>query len=269
MGELNNPGAQPQDAGAPAVGDSPQQSATSQDLSAATSQGVEPQAPPSAEGGHPGSGGTPKKWAGKYDSPEELEKGYLELRRLLSARGALPDKEAAAQQQQQQVAGVQPPQIDWDAVNESFRRSFEQNPFLTVSQLAQYLALQAIAPVMEELAEWRLERQMLELAADNPDFVDLAPKVKDMIGSDPELRALVRQNPKLLDLVYRAAKATLASEVAQAAKESGRQEAAELNRQKAAASTAPASTRKELQKKSPEEEILDRIFGSERKGIYG
>lgn len=53
----------------------------------AQQQVVAPEPVPSTEGGQPEgttTPGTPRKWAGKYENPEELEKGYKNVQRLHS-----------------------------------------------------------------------------------------------------------------------------------------------------------------------------------------
>lgn len=263
MPEDKNVGAQTGDLGAQGVlGAEPLATATEPPSSATTGQN---QAPPA--GGHPGEGQEPKKYAGRYDNVEDLEQGYLELRRHLSKQGtqdilgAVTGKPGEATQQPTVAQPQQP--VDWSSVNESFRQSFEQNPLGTLQQLVQHLVMQGVQPLYESVTQQTLRTEAMRLAAQYPDFDTISPRIAKLLSEKPYLRQLVQSNPEALESVYQMARSALAAEALEAAKAAGREEGAQAAGVKAHGQTLPGGARKESKKPTIEEQIIQSIMGAD------
>lgn len=228
------------------------------------------QAQATGEAGQPGE---QKLLAGKFKTVDELEKGYENLQSLLGRKGLLQLPGDEGKDKQPEVANVAPDStqtLDLEKINESFKQSFEQNPLLTLQQLLQAQVSRIVAPIQEQVASQRMQAEMMRLAAQHEDFVELSPRISEVLKKRPYLQQIVRVHPEAIEDAYRIAKSELAAEVAQAAKEAGRVEGQQAAKVKASAATAPVSSQQMPQEETPEDKILNGIFGiSEKKqGIY-
>ena len=238
----------PGSAGAP----QPQAGATAQAEPAATTT------PPDA--------GAEVLYAGKYKTPDELEKAYLGLRKVMAQKGPITEM-PAGEGRAVQPAQPAPAGQSWEQVNEDFRQAFEQNPLGTVFQLIQTYLL----PQQEAASQTAVKMETYRLAAQYPEeFTELQPKIGRLLGEYPYLRQVVHAHPEVLELLFKTVRSDLAGEAVQAAKEAGREEGAQGQQARAGGVTAPASARKEPTKKTPQEQLLDELFGEQqKKGVFG
>lgn len=168
--------------------------------------------------------------AGKYTDPAELEKGYVELKGLLDRQAAeLGELRQQVQTPAQQPAQVPVTQetVDWldeqsfqnpretalwarhadptgflyqralDNWYEADPRGAAQYELDTRTALAQDELVGTIAPMLQPLVEQMQQQQfndaMASVAAEFPDFGEVAPKLLEVASESPEIAPLLQR----------------------------------------------------------------------------
>lgn len=205
-----------------------------------------------------------KLLAGKYKSPEDLEKAYQELQKsftkatmeLSQAKNAQPANPAQQDTSQnvQQDNQQQVQQIDWHS-------AFQQDPINTMYHMAKLIAqeeIQGIKSQIDPIAnDFELGRQVDAVVAKYSDFPEYAEKVGTILGTMPELEKL----PNHLEVAYKMAKSDVLAEQVKTAFDAGKNAAYQLDQQKQNNVFDNNTTRNEAQK-TPEQEIMEGILNA-------
>jgi len=251
--------------------------------------------------GHPGQ----KLWAGKYQTPEDLERGYEELQRKLGEQG---QQLGTLQQQYQQllaylqqaqaVQGYQQPAAQHPAQKlrepepamspDEFLNKLESEGPKVVEQLAERVARrileqegqaigQALGQLLGPMYQYYTQAQLQEhfrgqiksLKSKYQDFDEYRRDMFEVIKEQPVLA----MQPGGLELAYLAAKARKAQTVQQQVPQTAAIQQAMNTVKKAAQMPAPTAgnaSRQQAQP-SPEEIIKRQIFGDpgQPQGIFG
>jgi hypothetical protein len=238
---------------------------------------------------------TAKKWAGKFDSPEALEKAFLNAEKLIGKKtidpseatkvlglsndskpeqtSVLPETKAEGREFAQQVGG--------DALAQWFEEhSGKLGTGRAISILMQHVASevakttiqQTLAPVNDQLNRGRNEqhRLMLESATDKlaqeyDDFMELAPEVGKFLETHPTMKKQIieadsrNEKAELLESVYLRVARTKQKNSSVAAKTAGAVEAKQREEMKATAVTEGSGARSKAGDKTPEDDWLERV----------
>ncbi|NPV80805.1 MAG: hypothetical protein HPY52_11095 [Firmicutes bacterium] len=224
----------------------------------------------------------PRKYAGKYASPEELERAYIESQRLISRQGEELSKYRAqapipglgntgypAQGYPQMIPQVpqqmpqmpmQPaqaaPQIDPKELNEKYLQSFYDNPLQTQLMLMEAAIAQRLTPLEKQLQSMRDEAVLSQFRSD-PDFGHIEGAVKQIMQYVPELRQYGDAGWKI---AYLAAKAQYAEDAVILARNAGADAATSAMAAKAASAVAGSGGRSGMQGPlSPQEQIIQGV----------
>lgn len=209
-----------------------------------------------------------------FKSAEEMANSYRELRKSYT-------------QSRQQLAGTQAPQGQQQPpaqsgqgaqdMNAAFWNEFQQDPLGTMRYLIQQATGQAITqhvnPLVERQQNEQLSRNIESVAKDyrqinTPDgmqsLMERVAEIAEGFGN-PGLAA----NPpkRILDMAARELYGDSKAKVYQQAKQKGRQEA-EAARSKKAGLSAPTGSKK-APTVTPEQQIINEIFGAGGGGIFG
>ena len=215
-----------------------------------------------------------KLLAGKYKTPEELEKAYQEAQKwgtksaqeVATVRKELEDlrKQVApdmdkrqAQQWQSQVQS---------AINAAVVDEDPSALMALIGQVADQVAEQKIAQRykdVEPLAKQRKFQQEIDnFLAENPEAQEHMDGIAKLVQQDPEIVA----KPGWLYKTY----SMVLSQKFTSKKSSTKETAAKTEAEKKAAEMPDAKSRQQKEKKNPEEKLLDEIFTTpEGGGVFG
>jgi len=298
-------------AGVPETGDAPHTPETQPDQAPET---VDPQPQDGPDKGHPDTDvgaqqqqGHPgqKLWAGKYQTPEDLERSYEELQRKLGEQG---QQLGTLQQQYQQllaylqqtqaVQGYQQPVAQQPAQKlrepepamspDEFLDKLESEGPKVVEQLAERVARrlleqegqvigQALGQLLGPMYQYYMQAQLREHFQGQ--INSLKSKYQDFDEYRRDMFEVIKEQPVLamqsggLELAYLAAKARKAQTVQQQVPQTAAIQQAMNTVKKAAQMPAPTAgnaSRQQAQP-SPEEVIKRQIFGDpgQPQGIFG
>lgn len=243
------------------------------------------------------SGGT-RLWAGKYQSPEELERSYQELQRKLGEQG---QQLGQMQQQYQQLIAYlqqmqtvpQQPQVNNGQTDETmdpvqFVQELETKGPKVVEQLAERVARrileqegqalgqglqQFFGPMYQYYTQAQLKDfyrgQVEELKSKYQDFSDYSDDMKQVLREQPTL-LLMNGGMETAYLVAKARKAqSLQQQVPQTA--AMQQATTQMKRAAQMPSASGGGVRAQQQQTTPEEALKQAIFGDLNKpqGIFG
>lgn len=215
-----------------------------------------------------------KLLAGKYKSVEDLERAYQEAQRwgtqsaqqVAALRKELEDLRnqvapAMTQKQEQQWKKQVQAAINAAVVDE------DPSALITlIGQVADRVAEQKLAQRYQDVAplvqQRKFQQEINDFLEENPDAVEHMDGIAKLIQQDPGLVSkpgwLYRAYGKVLSQKFNAKEQHQVSAAAQ------------IEAQKKAASMPSSTSRKKQEKKDPEQELLDQIFGSPQKGgIFG
>ncbi len=232
---------------------------------------------PQPEAGEPEAEPKPaKKYAGKFESDEELEKAYLESQKFMTQRA----QEAAAyrrqlEQLQQQLQQLQQPDMTKKQQEEfqAFVKKavnaavVDEDPTMLIQMIDQLTEaktdakLRQIMPVIEPIARQNiLEQHVQEFFAENPEAKELEGEMAKLVQAEPDLVYDAKGNPRP-NWPYRVY-AKLLKTKSGVVKEVNAQAAAQAAAAKAAAG-APGSTARpgQPQPESEEDKLKKVIFG--------
>jgi hypothetical protein len=207
----------------------------------------------------PGKQETPKLYAGKYKTIEEMEKGALEGQKALTkAQMELAELKKKSNPAPQDTSKQQPQQqeqdFDWEG-------SYKQDPLRTTFLMIQSMVQDAMKGITGQLepikTNYELSRTLDEVMGKYPDFAEYSDKTIELLGKSPELYCL----PNYLEVAYRLAKAEDLQTKAETAFEAGKNAAYDLDQQKEGKFFDNNSTRNEAQP-TPEEKIMKGIMGA-------
>ena len=252
--------------------------------------------------GHPGQ---QKLWAGKYQSPEDLERSYQELEKKLGEQG---NQLGTLQQQYQQlltylqqVQAMQPtssppqpasqgklraPEPDMDP--DTFLQKLEAEGPKVVAEVAERVTRnvleqegqalgQGLSQFLSPMYQYYMQAQLRDtikgqiksLESKYQDFKDYKRDMYDVVNEQPAL--LFQQGG--LELAYLAAKARKAQTTQQAVPQTAAMQQAMDSVKKAAQmpSSTAGNARKKQDQPSPEDAIKMAVFGDPGKpqGIFG
>ncbi len=297
-------------AGVPETGDAPHTPETQPDQAPET---VDPQPQDGPDKGHPDTDvgaqqqGHPgeKLWAGKYQTPEDLERSYEELQRKLGEQG---QQLGTLQQQYQQllaylqqtqaVQGYQQPVAQHPAQKlrepepaispDEFLDKLESEGPKVVEQLAERVARrrleqegQVIGQTLGQLLGPMYQHYMQAQLRENfqGQINSLKSKYQDFDEYRRDMFEVVKEQPALLmqsgglELAYLAAKARKAQTVQQQVPQTAAlQQAMDVTKKAAQMPSPTAGNAHRQQTKLPPEEVIKRqIFGDpgQPQGIFG
>ncbi|MEN6317064.1 MAG: hypothetical protein ABFD25_22755, partial [Clostridiaceae bacterium] len=203
---------------------------------------------------------TPKLYAGKYKTPEDMEKAYMEAQKTLtqtrmelsSARkNSNPAPQDTSKQNQQPQ---QEQNFDWDA-------AYKQDPVRATYLMIQSMLQESVKGITGQLepikTNFELSRVLDDVMGKDPDFTEYSDKAVELLEKSPELYSL----PNYLEVAYRLAKADDLQTKAETAFEAGKNAAYNLDQQKEKNVFDNKSTKDEAQL-TPEESILKGIMGA-------
>jgi len=190
-------------------------------------------------------------WAGKYKSPEELEKAYLHAQsystRLAQELAQLKNQlYTDTPQEQQSSVGQEGPQDQ-----------FVQAVQYYAQQAALNLLQQYLAPVTSKVEELSLQSELARMKATDPHFDEVAPTLAEVFQENPALWQL----PNAVDIAYAVAKARYAEKALAEARAAGAKDAYNTQAAKQAAFVEGQKSKAQPPQKTPTEELLDSIFG--------
>ena len=195
---------------------------------------------------------TPKLFAGKYKTPEDLEKAYLEAQKTLTQKTmelsqarrtpnpVQQDTSEQAQQNQQE--------FDWAA-------AYRQDPVRTTYLMIQSMLQESMGQFEPLKNNYEMNRVLDEVIGKYPDFNEYSEKAMDVLEKSPELFGL----PNYLEIAYRLAKTEDLQTKAETAFEAGKNAAYNLDKQKNQKVFDNQTTRDEANP-SPEDEIVKGIM---------
>ena len=212
--------------------------------------------------------------AGKYKSVEDLEKAYQEAQKwgtqsaqqVASLRRELEDlrnQVAPAMTQKQEQQWKKQVQA---AINAAVMDEDPTALMMLIGQVADRVAEQKLAQRYQDVAplvqQRKFQQEINDFLEENPDAVEHMDGIAKLIQQDPGLVSkpgwLYRAYGKVLSQKFNAKEQHQVSTAAQ------------IEAQKKAASMPSSISRKKQEKKDPEQELLDQIFGTSQKGgIFG
>jgi hypothetical protein len=206
----------------------------------------------------PGKQETPKLYAGKYKTVEDMEKAYLEAQKSLTQRNMeLAQARKNTNPAQQDTSKEQPQQeqeFDWEG-------SYKQDPLRTTFLMIQSMVQDAMKGITGQIepikSNYELSRTLDEVMGKYHDFTEYSDKTIELLGKSPELYGL----PNYLEVAYKLAKAEDLQTKAETAFEAGKKAAYDLDQQKEQKHFDNNSTRNEAQL-TAEEKIMKGIMGA-------
>lgn len=193
---------------------------------------------------------TPRLYAGKYRTADEMEKAYTQAQRLLTKQA----QELAAYKSPSQDTSDMQQEIDWYA-------AFQQDPVNTMAYMAQLISEQKLSEMQSQIypirQEYQFQKELNEVQSKYPDFTEHTDGIITVLEEMPEIGHL----PNKLDVAYRIAKGNTMAEQARSAYQAGQQDALRLDAQKAGKIFDNKSTKSEAQA-SPGEQVLKDILGA-------
>lgn len=143
--------------------------------------------------GHPSlPSGPPRKWAGKYDTPDELERGHDNLQSTLTERNQRIQELERALQEQQEVWSERVNPMDRARAREEQRDPYDVLGQIGVDPTAvEAIAERAVQRFINPLIQGQQARQMI--SQEYPDFVQMENEVAQFIESSPDLKNRYRQ----------------------------------------------------------------------------
>lgn len=203
---------------------------------------------------------TVPEWQSKFKTPEEM---YAELNKVNNSYGNLRTKFTQTTQEfstLRKAQGGAPTQTTEPQTftDPSYRPTQEDMIISKVSEI--------VAPIKEQNDELMMQNTVSKLINDHPDFIELAPNIKDILADDPAMWNL--KNP--LEAAYKQAKSDkLASEIGKAVADARKDAYADKDIKVMNGDTkTPVST--QTKQKSEEETIRDSILASSsyKRGIF-
>jgi hypothetical protein len=266
---------------------------------AQTTEGNEPDQPQAAAPETPPQAPEqqPKRFAGKYETPEELEAAYANMQQLLGRQAQeLGQARALLMQQQIQLMPSQPQQQaaqqQPETTPEEWAEKFFSDPRSVIQQEVQQALMrqsqeigtamsQVLGPVQQVVQEYRTEKMQREyeaaatalendMKAKYPDWDNYRQAMADYdkylvdngMGHIPMPREVVYQIVKARDLINQQANAATQAAAAQT-------NAAKLAAGAAVAAPSGAAPDLNAGQLTPEESIRSQIFNfGESKGIF-
>ena len=215
---------------------------------------------------------SPRKYAGRYDSVEQLEKGYKNLQaKMTRLLQEMRPKNAAQASQQEQTVPAQPLSTGIPlelATHPKFIELLRTNPLQAGAVVAEYNArmmnrIPAQAPVQqaqrdEETAAIRTKLEVLELKTRYADFDEIAVDIPAVLEGNPWLW----QSPAPIENAYKLVKASRVDEALSTAAAAGKQSAERKKAEKRSATMERQQAKKQQKQKSPEEAIAEDILGA-------
>lgn len=215
-----------------------------------------------------------KLLAGKYKTPEELEKAYQEAQKwgtksaqeVAGLKKDLEDlrKQVAPdmnkRQEQQWQKQVQA------AINAAVVDEDPSSLMMLVGQVADQVAEQKIAQRYQDVApvvqQRKFQKEVDDFLEENPEAQEHMDGIAKLVQQDPEMASkpgwLYKAYGKVLSQKFTSKKST------------EKETAAKTEAEKKAAAMPGTKSRQEQEKKDPEEELLDEIFTtSESGGVFG
>lgn len=213
-------------------------------------------------------------YAGKYKSVEDLEKAYQEAQKWgtqSAQQVAALRKELEDLRNQVAPAMTQKQEQQWKkqvqaAINAAVVDEDPSALIALIGQVADRVAEQKLAQRYQDVAplvqQRKFQQEINDFLEENPDAVEHMDGIAKLIQQDPGLVSkpgwLYRAYGKVLSQKFNAKEQHQVSAAAQ------------IEAQKKAASMPSSTSRKKQEKKDPEQELLDQIFGSPQKGgIFG
>jgi hypothetical protein len=207
-----------------------------------------------------------KKFAGRYNTVEDLEKGYKELQRQLTKiNQQLPQilQQQAIQTQAPPVhsptVGVPsvPPELAYDP---RFQQLAQANPEAARTVVQRYYQQQqanTIAPLQQELRTLKMQQEVMMLRATQPDFEEVAVNIPVIFNENPWLW----NTPNPVATAYKMAKAEKLTEAVNTASTAAKQAAYMKQQQKKTAVAERQQAKVPQTQKTPEDEIAESILG--------
>jgi hypothetical protein len=126
----------------------------------------------------------------------------------------------------------------------------------------------ALSPIMQEMTDWKLQREIDGVKSAHQDFDQYESAVVDILQNDQYLRS----HPNRLEIAYKLAKSQNVGQLTQTALQNGIQQGYNNAIGKQVVSTqggAQGTGQANAQPKSPEEELIANILGArENRGIF-
>jgi hypothetical protein len=221
-----------------------------------------------------------KKYAGKFESDEDLEKAYMESQRFMTQKA----QEAATyrrqlEQLQQQLQQLKQPDMtkkQQEEFQEFVKKAInaavvDEDPAMLIQMIDQLTEakteakIREIMPVIEPIARQNiLEQHVREFYAENPEAKDLEGEMAKLVQAEPDLVYDAKGNPRP-NWPYRVY-AKVLKQKSGIVKEVNAQAAAQAAATKAAAA-APGSTARpgQPQPETEEDKLKKIIFGDNGK----
>lgn len=224
---------------------------------------------------------TKKRYAGKYETVEELEKAYKELEKKLGSQERIARKKEIEEifaalrgikgpdKQPEQKTEKQDELPDPEEWLENFYKEGPKAVDARIERKLQAMLAEQLAPVYNFMTQMNYERQLQALSAKAEDLGNYLDDMGELISQYPE----IARHPNGMELAYRLAKLMRGeaevTEVKKKAKEEGRREAMEKLGARMPGSKG-GMRRSDTSKKSPEDIIRERTFGNmkEKQGLW-
>jgi hypothetical protein len=213
---------------------------------------------------------TPKLFANKYKSPEDLERAYTELQKsftkatmeLSQMRNTQANPNQDTSPNARQANDQKEQDYDWYA-------AYQQDPVAATYQMIQSMMQQSLQGVMKDIepikSDFALGREIDNLLAQHPDAGEYADKIQQVIDTMPQLRSI----PNYLEVAYKMASSEVLAEKAKTAFDAGKNAAYQLDQQKQTNVFDNKTTREQVQP-TPEEQIMKEIMKAGGKwGSFG
>ena len=174
----------------------------------------------------------PKKFAGMYDTVEQLENAYKGLQKQYqTTKKSLMDRlteepQQAAQPQAQPQPSAQamqnfqsmqlPPNVNPALI----QQAFAENPEGTIRLLTDMRINQAVVPMQQQLQRFSLQTEINAVRTKYNDFPEYEDKIGDVLKSNPALM----QSKNRIELAYKLVKADAITPLVQQAMQNGVQQ---------------------------------------------
>lgn len=172
---------------------------------------------------------TPKKFAGMYDTVEQLENAYKGLQTkyqttkkdLMGRLTEDPQQAAPVQAVPQQILpNFQSMQLPPNVNPALIQQAFAENPEGTLRLLTDMRINQAVAPMQQQLQRFALQTEIDATKNKYNDFSEYEDKVGDMLKANPALM----QSKNRIELAYKLVKADAITPLVQQAMQNGVQQ---------------------------------------------
>jgi hypothetical protein len=233
--------------------------------------GVEAQQTTTTETSAPPPEEQPKMYAGKFKSPEELQKGYEELERAylqkqrdmtqLSQQFASLKKQAAPPQEQ--------PPVQTEDIDAVIRDALQRDPFGTMSALVQHQLQTYVQPIQATAREIKIRDAVSQMTATYPDFPEVAGGIKQMMETNPDMAELFERNPAFaLDLAYKAAKVDAVAKALPQVVELATQQAYQNITAKQGVTPVPPAAKQPEKPKDPDSEMWEAVAKAGPRSVW-